>query len=157
MIAPDTRPVSTAGMRTDVLPSETIARTFGWRLVQRREEVGEQPPRGRAEDADAHVAGDLAVDRGDVGGDLVHLAQDPAGPLDDPLPVVGEAALGAVDEQGAELALEAGDVGRHVGLHGEQGPGGGRERPVVGDRHEGGQLADVHSAGSVVTGHLRRR
>ena len=30
--AATTRPVSTAGMSTDVLPSEMIARTFGWRL-----------------------------------------------------------------------------------------------------------------------------
>ena len=85
-----------------------------------------------------------AVDRGDVGGDLVDLAQDPPGPLDDPLPVVGQPTLGAVDERGAELALEAGDVGGDVGLHREQGPGGGRERAVVGDRDESGQLADVH-------------
>ena len=49
----------------------------------------------------------------------------------------------AVDELRAELALEAGDVARDVGLHGEQGAGGGRERAVVGDGDEGGELADV--------------
>ena len=53
-------------------------------------------------------------------------------------------ARGAVDEGHAELALEPGDVGRHVGLHGVQGAGGGREGAVVGDGHEGAQLAEVH-------------
>ena len=41
---------------------------------------------------------------------------------------------------------------RDVGLHREQGPGGGRERAVVGDRHERGELADVHQR---PRGHLR--
>ena len=72
-------------MSADVLPSETIARTFGWRVVERRQQPGEQPARRRAEHAEAHVTGDVAVDRRHVGGDVVHLAQDPPGPVDHPL------------------------------------------------------------------------
>ena len=41
---------------------------------------------------------DVGVERGHVGGDVVDLVQDPAGPLDDPRALLGEAALGAVDE-----------------------------------------------------------
>ena len=104
--------------------------------VERGEEPGEQPAGRGAEHAEAHVAGDLAVDRGHVGGDVLHLAQDPPGPLDDPLPVVGQPAVGPVDEGRAELPLEAGDVAGDVGLHGEQRLGGGRERAVVGDGDE---------------------
>ena len=63
--------------------------------------------------------------------------------------VVGQPALGAVDERRAELPLEAGDVAGDVGLHREQGPGRGRERAVVGDRHERGELADVHLLGTI--------
>ena len=58
--------------------------------------------------------------------------------------LLGEAAALAVDEGDAELALEPGDVAGDVGLHRVQGPGGGRERAVVGDRHEGGELAEIH-------------
>ena len=112
--------------------------------LEGRQEAREQPARRRAEDADAHVAGDVAVDRGDVGGDVVHLAQDAPGPVDDPHPVLGQAALGAVDERRAELPLEAGDVAGDVGLHREQRPRRRRERAVVSDRHEGGELPDVH-------------
>ena len=131
-------------MSTDVLPSETIARTLGWRSSSAASRRGSSQravvPRipMRTSPVTWPSIG------GHVGGDLVHLAQDAAGPLDDPLAVVGEPALGPVDERRAELALEAGDVARHVRLHREQGPGRGGERAVVGDRHERRQLADVH-------------
>ena len=143
-MAPLKRPVSSPGMSADVLPSETMARTPGWRFSRAEQEAGEQPACRRAEDAEAHVTGDVTVDGGHVGGDVVHLAQDPPGPIDDPDAVLGEPALGAVDEGRAELPLEAGDVAGDVGLHREQRPRRRRERPVVGDRHERGQLADVH-------------
>ena len=108
------------------------------------EQAGEQPARRRPEHAEAHVADDVAVTLGHLGGDVVELAQDPPSTLDDPRAVVGEATVGAVDELGAQLLLQAGDVAGHVGLHREQGSGGGRERAVVGDRDQGGELAHVH-------------
>ena len=69
---------------------------------------------------------------------------DVAGPVDHDLALLGERAGGPVDEGDAQLALEAGDVGRDVRLHGVQGPGGGREAAVVGDGDEGGELSEVH-------------
>ena len=53
-------------------------------------------------------------------------------------------AVGPVDQLRAELFLQSGNVAGHVGLDREQGSSSCRERPVVGDRHEGGELADVH-------------
>ena len=108
------------------------------------EQAGEEPARRRPEHAEADVADDVAVTLGHLGGDVVELAQDPPRPLDDPGAVVGEPAVGAVDELGAELLLQAGDVAGDVRLHREQGAGGGRERAVVGDRDQGGELANVH-------------
>ena len=86
----------------------------------------------------------LAADRGDVGHEGVELGLHPAGPADDGLALVGERAGAAVDEDDAQLPLEAGHVGRDVRLHRVQGPGGGREPAVLGDRHEGRQLPQVH-------------
>ena len=94
--------------------------------------------------AEARLAGDLVAARRHVGGDVVELVQDPPGPLDDERALVGEPAALAVDERDAELALEAGDVAGDVRLHGVQGAGGGGERAVVGDRDEGGELAEIH-------------
>ena len=54
----------------------------------------------------------VVVERGDVGGDVVDLVEHPAGPLDDSCALVGEAAVGAVDEGDAEFRLELGDVAR---------------------------------------------
>ena len=98
-------------MSADVLPSETIARTPGCCASRADEQAGEQPPRRGAEDAEADVAGDVAVDRGHVGGDVLHLAQDPPGPVDDPGPVLGEPALGAVDERRARARAPGGRCG----------------------------------------------
>ncbi len=119
------------------------------------EEAGEQPPSGRAEHPEAYVADDVAVALGDLGGDLVELAQHPPGALDHSGAVVGEAAVGPVDQLRAQLLLQPSDVAGHVRLHREQGSSSCRERPVVGDRHEGGELADVHRGTLAL--HLRER
>ena len=79
-----------------------------------------------------------------VGDQGVELGLDAPGPRDDRLALGGEVAGGPVDEGDAQLALEAGDVGRDVRLHGVQRPGRGREAAVVGDGDEGGELAEVH-------------
>ena len=131
-------------MSADVLPSDTIARTPGWRASRAESRRGSSH-RAVVPRMPRRTSPVTSPSTGrHVGGDVLHLAQDPPGPVDDAGAVLGEPALGAVDERRAELALQAGDVAGHVGLHREQGPGGGRERAVVGDRHQGGELADVH-------------
>ena len=60
------------------------------------------------------------------------------------LAFVGQPAVRPVDQGDAELALELGDVPGDVGLHRVEGPRGGRERAVIGDGDDGGELADVH-------------
>ena len=79
-----------------------------------------------------------------VGGDRVELGLDAAGPVDDGLSLLGQAAGAAVDEGRAELLLEAGDVGADVGLHGGEGVGGGAERALLGHGDERLELAEVH-------------
>ena len=38
-------------------------------------------------------------------------------------------------------------MGRHIALNREQGPGGGRERPMVGDGEQALELFDFHGSG----------
>ena len=85
------------------------------------EEPGEQPPSGRAEHPEAYITDDVTVALGDLGGDLVQLAQHPPGALDHPGAVIREAAVGPVDQLRTQLLLQPGDVGGHVRLHREQG------------------------------------
>ena len=61
---------------------------------------------------------DLAAFDVEVGVDGLELVLDASGPVDDGLALDGERAGGAFDEGDPELALEPGDVGRDVGLHG---------------------------------------
>ena len=58
--------------------------------------------------------------------------------------LVGQSATLAIDQDHAQLLLESGDVAADVGLHGVQRSGGRGERAVVGDRHERGELAEIH-------------
>ena len=96
----------------------------------------------------AGVDGELASV--EFGGDVVEFVEDPPCSLDDAGAVLGEAALGTVDERDAEFLLEAGDVARDVGLDGEQGARCGGERAVIGDRDQGGQLAARRSFNACV-------
>ena len=148
MIAALSWPDSTPGTIVVVLPSLTIGCTRGWRAGDRAQQLRHQPAGRGADHADAGVAGDVVVERGDVGGDVVDLVEDPPCPLDDPLTLLGETAVGAVDQGDAELAFELGDMTRDVGLHGVEGPGRRRERPVISDGNDGGELTYVHVAGS---------
>jgi hypothetical protein len=120
------------------------------------QELRHEPSGGGADHTDAGIAGHVVVERRDVGGDVVDLVQDASGPLDDAVTLVGEHPVGAVDERDAELALELGDVARDVGLHRVERPGRGRERAVVGDGHDGGELSDVH-AGNVTATYRENR
>ena len=110
----------------------------------RREQQRHEPAAGGADHAEADVAGDVVRRRGHVGDQRVELGLDAPGPGDDELAGLGEPAVAAVDQGDAQLALEAGDVGRHVRLDGVQGPGRGREAAVVGHGGQGGELAEVH-------------
>ena len=108
------------------------------------EQLRQQPAGGRADDAEAGVAGDLVAPRRHFGGEVLQLVQDPPGTIDDDDALVGQAATLAIDQRDAQLTLEAGDVAADVGLHGVERTSGGGERAVVGDRHERGQLAEIH-------------
>ena len=72
------------------------------------------------------------------------LGLDAAGPGHHEFAGLGEQAGGSIDQRGAELLFEVGDVGGDVRLHGVEGTGGRREALVVGDGGEGGELAEVH-------------
>ena len=76
--------------------------------------------------------------------DRVELADHALGAGDDEGAGFGELARGAVDELAAELELELLDVGRDVRLDRRERVGGGGERSVLGDGHDGVQLAEVH-------------
>ena len=113
-------------------------------LADLGEQLGHEPTGRGADDADAYVARYLLAERGEVGDDGFELGGDAARPGGDQGALGGETTGRPIDEGDAQLALELGDVGRDVRLHGVQGLGGAGERPVVGDRHEGGELAKVH-------------
>ncbi len=87
-----------SGRASVVLPSWTIGWTSGWSRRDGAEQLRHQPAGGGADHPDAGLAGDVGVERGHVGGDVVDLVQDPPGPLDDPRALLGEPAVGAVDE-----------------------------------------------------------
>jgi hypothetical protein len=108
------------------------------------EQPGDEPARRRPDHPDAGAAGHLGAEGRDVGRERVEFGLDPAAPLDHDLALLGEAAGGPVDQEDAQLALEAGDVGRHVGLHRVQRLGRSRERPVVRHGDEGGELTQIH-------------
>ncbi len=113
-------------------------------LFEQAEELRHQPSRGRADHPDAALTRHHRVAAGHVGGDVVDLAQHPPGPLDDPRALLGQPAVGPIDERDAEFLLEPGDVAGDVRLHGEHRPCRAGERAVVGDGDQRGQLPDIH-------------
>lgn len=113
-------------------------------LAEVAEEHRHEPARGGADDTDAGLAGHFGVAARDVGSDVIEFVQDASCALDDPGPVLGQSTLGPIDECDAEFLLQPGDVARHVRLHGVQRSGRSRERAVIGDRHERGELAHIH-------------
>ncbi len=108
------------------------------------EQLGEQPAGGGSDHAESRIAGHLVAARRHFGSEIVELVQHPAGTIDDDHAVVGQPAALAIDQGDTQLALETGDVPTDVGLHRVQGTSSGRERAVIGDRHERGQLAEIH-------------
>ena len=78
--------------------------------------------------------------------DVVGLAEQDPGPLDDLLAGVGQHDVAgvALDELDAELALELLDLGRQRGLADEAGLGGAAEVAVVGHGDEVVEVAQVH-------------
>jgi hypothetical protein len=107
-------------------------------------EAGDQPPGGGADHPHPDGAGDLVLAGGHVGHERVELRQDAPGPRHDDRALGGQAPVGPVDERGAELLLEAGHVGRDVGLDRAEVLGGGRERAVVTDGREGLEVPEFH-------------
>ena len=81
-----------------VLPSWTSCAPADGRGRAAASSCGHQPAGGGADDTEAGLAGDVGVARRHVGGDVVHLVQDPTGALDDTGALVGEPALRAVDQ-----------------------------------------------------------
>ena len=79
------------------------------------------------------MAADFVAERCQIVFDRSEFADDSAGSIGNDLTLGGEFASGPVDQGGAEFGFESGDMGRDVGLHGVQGPGGRRERTVFGD------------------------
>ena len=104
----------------------------------------DEPAGGGADEPDAAGAGDVVANRRHVGHEGVQLALDAAGPFDHDGALLGDVARGPVDEGRPELPLEAGDVGRDVGLDRVQGPGSGGEAAVVDHGEHGVELAQVH-------------
>ena len=112
MIAALSCPESTPGHdggRAALADDRVHARVAG---RHRAQQLRHQPAGRGADDADPGVARHVVVERGDVGGDVVDLVQHAPGPLDHTLALVGEAAVGAVDQGDAELAFELGHVAR---------------------------------------------
>ncbi len=116
----------------------------GVALGELGQQHGHQPAGGGADHADAGVARHRLAQGPDVGDQGVELAHDPVGPGHHDLAVGGQPARRAVDQRGAQLALEPGHVGRDVGLDRAQMVGGRRERPVLGHRHQRLQMPEFH-------------
>ena len=114
--------------------------TLGHRVHQ----PGHQPPGRGADHADPDRPGHLVLAGGHIGQQGVELGQDPAGPGHDDGALLGEPAVGPVDEGGAQLLLQPGHVGRDVGLHGPEVLGSGREGPVVADRGQRLEVPEFH-------------
>src|SRR5437764_1187106 len=94
------------------------------------EEVGGEPAGGGTDHADADGPRHLVAERGQVAEHRLELDAHAPGAGGDGLALLGELAGGTVDQHGADLALQPGDVGRHVGLAvGEAGLTGGRRLP----------------------------
>ena len=108
------------------------------------EELGHQPAAGRPDHAEADGAHDLLAQRGHVGDHGLQLVHDLAGPGDDDLALLGQAARGPVDQLHIELALQPGHVRRDVGLHRADGGGGRGEAAGVRDAQECLQVFQFH-------------
>ena len=126
-----------------VLPSCTIGCTFGWAYSHGAEQGRHQPTCSGSDRPDAGLTGDV-VQRGNVGRDVVELADDASGALDHASALVREVAGRSIDEGYAELVLELRDAAGDVRLHREQGSSRGGEAAVVGDGDERGELTDIH-------------
>ena len=116
----------------------------GVALGQLGQEHGHEPAGRGADHADPDVAGHRLAQGPDVGDQGVELAHDPVGPGHHDLAVGGEPARRAVDQGGPQLPLEPGHVGRDVGLDRAQMVGRGRERAVLGHRHQGLEMSEFH-------------
>ena len=92
-----------------------------------------------------HAPAAQAGDRLELGLGLGELGEDPLGVAHDRLAGVGQPhpARAALDEHGAGLALERGDLLGDGGLRERERVGGGGERAAEGDFAEDAHAADV--------------
>ena len=108
------------------------------------EELGDQPPPGRADHAETNRPDHLLAQRGHVGHHRLELVHHPARPLDHHLALLGGPPRGTVDQLDVELALQPGHVGRDVGLHRADGGRSRREAPRVRDAQQCLQVFQFH-------------
>ena len=137
-------PLASCGSSPVVVPSTMTSRSLGWRWAAVVHQAGDQPPGGGADHAHPDGAGHLVLAGGHVGQQGVELGQDAPGPGHDHRTLLGQPAVGPVDQRRAQLLLEPGHVGRDVGLDGAEVLGGGRERTVVADGGERLEVSEFH-------------
>ncbi len=107
-------------------------------------DAGREPFGCRSDHADTSLPGNLRVEGSNVRCDVVEFVEDASGPFEHTFALVGETSRRPVDQGDTEFALEFSDMPRYVRLDGEEGAGSGRETAVIGDRHEGGELPEIH-------------
>ena len=71
-----------------------------------------------------------------VGINVLHLVQNAPSSGENHLALIGESAIGSVNEDSAQFLFETGDVGRDIGLHSVESLGRPGERAVLRDGHQ---------------------
>ena len=135
------------------LDGETLRRAFGQPQRHARRDVRElgderrdEPRAHGADHAEGRVPGLQALQHRQVAVQRVELAADRPCPLEHLHAELGGHRAPAVahDQLHAEIRFELAHVLGHVGLHGVEAVGRGREGPLFGHRQEGFELPDVH-------------
>ena len=117
---------------------------LGVTLAGHVHQPGDQPPGRRPDHPHPDGAGHLVLAGGHVGDQGVELGEDAAGPGHHDGALLGQPAVGPVEQGGAQLALEAGHVGRDVRLDRVEVLGRGGEGAVVADRGQRLKMPELH-------------
>jgi hypothetical protein len=118
---------------------------------QQVEKLRHQPAAGGADHAQAYRADHFLAQGHHIGHHVGELAHHPAGPLDHDVALLGQVARGPVDQLDLQLTLEAGDMGRDVGLNRPDRRRGRREAPGVGNTQKCLQMFQLHGGDSFST------
>ena len=138
-------PEATCGSSEVDVASTITSRISGWRLANSGSRKGTSHRAVVPITPEPRRARDRGVPHGgDVGSQGAGLGCHPAGPGHRRVAGIGQLAGAAVDQGRAQVALETRDVGRHVGLHGQERVGGGGEAAVIGDRDQSLELSQPH-------------